>query len=539
MLHMLLHMPRVATTLIPTKGGGLTARKRIPEDAQADYERLYGVRWEARLRTEPGTPPLLARAKHREWLTEIEGRIANIRAERKGDGRSLTPKEARALAGLWYHWFTERHLRSVQSPTYWEDRREEIGETLRDELVLASASELDDIWERSPEIREDVRPMLADWGEVAQCFHKKRLVLDEPSRRLFLDHLYGDFAAALNLLIKRARGDYSADAYALQFPQFENSRDTGYGPWQLFELWVGAAKPAPATVDRWRGVFLQLETEFGGRSAGSITPEEAQEWADKLVTPERSATTVHDVWAVAARTVFAWSVDRKYTKQNPFKTVRVSVPRKKVSRAHKAFHVEEIKIILRASLAITDTTRASASARRWVPWLCAYTGARVAEITQLRGVDIREQDGVQVISITPEAGTVKTGQGRVVPLHEHLISQCFLTFVASRGNGPLFYNAVKGGPGVSAATNPRKARYVKTREHLAAWIRGLGINDTEVRPNHAWRHTFKQVAARNGIPDGMSDYLTGHAPATVARGYGAPTVNDMAEALKKFPRYEV
>ena len=92
---------------------------------------------------------------------------------------------------------------------------------------------------------------------------------------------------------------------------------------------------------------------------------------------------------------------------------------------------------------------------------------------------------------------------------------------------------------MSAATNPRKARYVKTREHLAAWIRGLGINDTEVRPNHAWRHTFKQVAARNGIPDGMSDYLTGHAPATVARGYGAPTVKDMAEALKKFPRYEV
>ena len=30
----------------------------------------------------------------------------------------------------------------------------------------------------------------------------------------------------------------------------------------------------------------------------------------------------------------------------------------------------------------------------------------------------------------------------------------------------------------------------------------------------------------------MSDYLTGHAPATVARGYGAPTISDMAEALK-------
>ena len=48
--------------------------------------------------------------------------------------------------------------------------------------------------------------MLADWGEVAQFLHSKRLVLDEPSRRLFLDYLYGDFAAALKLLIKRARG---------------------------------------------------------------------------------------------------------------------------------------------------------------------------------------------------------------------------------------------------------------------------------------------------------------------------------------------
>jgi integrase len=381
--------------------------------------------------------------------------------------------------------------------------------------------------------------MLADWGEVAQFLHSKRLVLDEPSRTLFLDHLYGDFAAALRLLIKRAQGDYSTDDYALRFPTFENSRDTGHGPWQLFELWVEAVKPAPTTVDRWRGVFLQLGTEFAGRSAGSITSEEAQEWADKLVNAERSAATVRAVWVVAARTVFAWAVKRKHTKQNPFKTVHVSVPRKKASRAHKAFHADEIRLILRAALAITDTATASGAARRWVPWLCAYTGARVGEITQLRGVDVGEQEGVKVITITPEAGTVKTGRGRVVPLHEHLIAQGFLAFVASRRNGPLFYNASKGEPRESVATNPRKPRYSRARERLAAWIRGLGIKDSEVRPNHGWRHTFKQIAARKEIPDGMSDYITGHSPATVAREYGAPTVPDMAAALKRFPRYEV
>jgi integrase len=535
-------MARVATKLTPTKGGGFTARKRIPEDVQADYLERYGVRWEARLSLDPGTPILLARAKHREWLSEIESRVANIRAEKKGEGRLLTPKDARALAGEWYRWFTERHLQRAQPAPHWEDLRERVGDVLRDEMLLFAEGpddEVDEIWERSPETREDVRPILADWGETAQFLRLKRLVLDEPSRNLFLDYLYGDFAAALNLLIKRARGDYSEDTYELRFPKFENARDTGHGPWQLFELWVGAVKPAPATVDRWRGVFLQLATEFTGRGAGSITPEEAQEWADTLVSAERSARTVHDVWVIAARTVFAWAVARKHTKQNPFKTVRVSVPRKKVSRAHKAFNADEVKIILRASLAIAETAKASAATRRWVPWLCAYTGARVGEITQLRSADVTEQEGVNVINITPEAGTVKTGRGRMVPLHEHLLSQGFLTFVASRHNGPLFYNAVKGEARVSAATNPVKARYVKARERLAAWIRGLGIKDSEVRPNHAWRHTFKQVAARNGIPDGMSDYLTGHAPATVARGYGAPTIGDMAAALKKFPRYEV
>ncbi len=284
---------------------------------------------------------------------------------------------------------------------------------------------------------------------------------------------------------------------------------------------------------------MQLATQLAGRSVGSITPEEAQEWTDTLVTTERSAGTVRDVWVVAARTVFAWAVKRKYTKQNPFKTVHVPVPRKKTSRPHKAFNTDEIKIILRAALAITDTATASGAARRWVPWLCAYTGARVGEIMQLRGLDVIEQDGVTVIAIRPEAGTVKTGMGRVVPLHEHLISQGFLTFVASRQNGPLFYNQSKAEPSGSAATNPRKPRTSRARERLAAWTRGLGISDKEVRPNHAWRHSFKQIAARKGIPDGMSDYITGHAPATVARGYGAPTVNDMAEALKIFPRYEV
>ena len=124
-----------------------------------------------------------------------------------------------------------------------------------------------------------------------------------------------------------------------------------------------------------------LKADSTGRTAGSLTTDEAQEWADKLINDGRTAATVRDTWVVAARTVWAWAITRKYIDRNPFKEVRVTVPRKQRHRPHKAFALGEMKIILSASLAVTGTTKPSEATRRWVPWLCAYTGARVGEIT--------------------------------------------------------------------------------------------------------------------------------------------------------------
>jgi hypothetical protein len=80
---------------------------------------------------------------------------------------------------------------------------------------------------------------------------------------------------------------------------------------------------------------------------------------------------------------------------------------------------------------------------------------------------------------------------------------------------------------------------VKAREHLATWVRELGVTDPEVKPNHAWRETFKQIGHRHEISERILDAIAGHAPITVGRGYDLPTLADMATALKKFPRYEI
>ena len=94
----------------------------------------------------------------------------------------------------------------------------------------------------------------------------------------------------------------------------------------------------------------------------------------------------------------------------------------------------------------------------------------MGELTQLRGIDIIEQDGIPAMKISPEAGTTKTGSARVVPLHEHLIAQGFLDFVKASGKGPLFYNDSAAGR-EDDPTNPKKPRSVKAREHVAAWVR--------------------------------------------------------------------
>ena len=65
---------------------------------------------------------------------------------------------------------------------------------------------------------------------------------------------------------------------------------------------------------------------------------------------------------------------------------------------------------------------------------------------------------------------MKMKKARTVPLHEHIIAQGFLDFVASRANGPLFYNGDSNGDADSDPTNPKRPRAVKTRERLAAWF---------------------------------------------------------------------
>jgi hypothetical protein len=100
----------------------------------------------------------------------------------------------------------------------------------------------------------------------------------------------------------------------------------------------------------------------------------ARKRLDKLLTEERSAFTVRNTWLRAANTVYAWAAKRKLLTTSPFANAAVDVPKRK-QRRPKWFYEHERTTILRAANAISDTSNPDDAARRWVPWLLAYTGA--------------------------------------------------------------------------------------------------------------------------------------------------------------------
>lgn len=531
--------------LNPSKSGGWIARKAIPEDARVEYKRLYGVRREAILKVPRGTSKAQAKALHGQWLSEVETRIERIRAVVAGEGQPLTIRDAQALSGRWYHFFLARHHDDPGSVEHWADRKEHLTERVW--YTHAPPEHLEDPhadrgwpWTRWLEVREAVRPEVAEMALAATFLASEGLALTAEAHRLFIDAVSERLFTAYAVLEKRAFGDYTRDAYPDTFPAYVDNRrgvTTGMDCWELFGAYVAARQPAAGTVSRWRAVIKHLQAAHPG-SAGDITEVHARAWKDTLVTPKRRPVTVDAVWLPAASTVFAWGVAQKHISANPFAGVKIDVPKSiQLREDGRAFKPAEAKVILRASAAITNMRDAFPRAQRWAMWLCAYSGARSGEITQLRGADVTEREGFYVMRLTPEAGSIKTSNARTVPLHEHLIEQGFIEFVRAQGDGPLFYNVRPAKTIEADPLNPTQPPSIKTRGRLGYWVRELGVSDPEVGPTHGWRHLFQQIADRAGIAEKISDRITGHKPASTGRKYGPATVEDMAAALNKFPRY--
>jgi integrase len=303
----------------------------------------------------------------------------------------------------------------------------------------------------------------------------------------------------------------------------------------LFDDYVAAKKAVgkgDGAAKRWAPVFKNLCTFLGHDDARRLKKQDLKDWRNEAIKT-RSAKTVSDVWLASVRTVMNWAVREDRIMTNVAQDVRQELQKKSVTR-ERGFTDTEAAIVLAAAWSYARPEKeheVTALAKKWVPWLSAFTGARVTELTQLRKQDIRQEGKHWVIRITPEAGTVKTGGYRDVPLHPQLVELGFPDLVMAAPGGPLFYRTASGNGTLSGA------RTVSGR--ISAWLGKLEIIPKGVSPNHGWRHRFKTVGRELGSSDRVLDAICGHVGKTAGDNYGDVTLNAKARVIESFPNYAI
>lgn len=311
---------------------------------------------------------------------------------------------------------------------------------------------------------------------------------------------------------------------------------------QLFRDYIATRQAIGKHKDggaNWESVIVTLIKFLGHNDARKITRRNLLDWRDALMRSGKSPKTVSDKHLAAVSAILRWAFENEHLPTNEAQTVRQEVPRKVQSR-EKGYTSAEAEQVLRASIShkpletSNPSNRESAhitAAKRWVPLLCAFTGARVTEITQLRKEDVREEGGRWILRITPDAGSVKTGQYRDVPLHRQVIACGFSDFVWTAEDGPLFHNSKTPGRYLAGARG--------TAGKLSQWLNELDLVPDGVQPSYGMRHRFKTQGLELGASVRVLDAIQGHPGKTASDGYGDVTIAAKLKVIDALPEFDL
>lgn len=501
-------------------------RRAVPDDLRA----IIGRREEKR---SLGTKdPATAKAAHATVAAEIEVKWQNLR---KGV-QAITNKQAHAIAGEFYRaliaaWADDPHSR--------HDENSETNSLLSREGLAAFA-----VLRPLEEQKAMATATAANDDDIYAFLSGRGIVVDSDGFERIRKAVGSALAQAHRTLARHAEGDYRTDPDVDRFPP-STAIEPPAPPTpaltakDLLDEYQSEAKTAPSTEKKWRGIFAALVKFVGHDDMRRVTEDDVLRWKNALLAGGASNRHVRNSHLACLKAVFNFAVDNKFVTVNPAATITVKATKKARTRP-KGFTAAEALLILRATLTPVPprTTPEYAAARRWVPWLCAYSGARVNELTQLRAVDISQVESggekIWIMRINPNAGSVKSGEYRDVALHPHLIEQGFLKYVETRKGRHLFYEPSRHRGGKDG--NPQ---YKKAAERLASWVRDIGVDDPSVQPNHGWRHRFVSVARDVKIDPEIRDLIVGHVPRTVGEEYGDLWHHVQSREIARLPRYAI
>lgn len=528
--------------------GIYVARIWVPTDLQTTLGKKEIVR---SLRTRD---PVEAKRLYKQVTAEFETEFEHHRTarefvapadEHRPEPRSISEREAHAMAGAFYRSLIEQHQDNPGSPDQWERRLLAIQRCIPEAeripgCIVPFAS--DNQWA----FHHSKNAFHALNREVRAFLDERSDNLDGPSFMKLCAKVALAKRDAFEQLVRNAKGDFDDDPKAKRFPDIAiadrpNPRAFGIACEDLIELWRTVPGYSAKTFKSWSGKLRMLMAFANRTDVAELTKLDVERWRDHRIMNERIApNTVSSGDLAGVRGVLGWAATSTLVpaiSTNVAEGVRQKRA-KRVRTGPKGFTLEEANLILRNTLepVTAQLPPTSKALRRWVPWLCAYSGARVGEIGQLHSSRVFQDitpdgEAIWCMRLTPEDGTIKTGESRIVPIHPHVLEQGFLEYVEERKGLPLFYN-----PKRARGSEKGNRQADKVGERIAKWVRDLGIV-RDVQPNHGWRHRFETFYRRPEVRQDIVDSITGHAPATTSGDYGDYLTKVKFDLICEIPHY--
>jgi integrase len=382
------------------------------------------------------------------------------------------------------------------------------------------------------------RDMEARFGPLADgILASKTIVTTNQSRLQLIRQIALALDEAMVVNWAKAEGDYSDNGGSSKYPAFEVQKaapaSTEPASSTTFtdiidrrekEQAAGKdAKPLPAaTLRKFR---LQVGRFVSFRRSGevaTVTPEEIEAWKQSMLSAAEISNRTIGQHIQNLGTVIEWarakSLGNLFPASNPASIIERPQYREAPSDLH-AFTRAEAKTILKAARSEV------LSERRWVPWLCAFSGARVNEIAQLTPDSFFQVEGFWFYRITTLGGkSLKNRHSeRRVPVHPALLDEGLIQFVQA---------STKGG---DVRLFPRR-----TQGNIAAWVNDdLKLKRDHLQPNHGWRHLFQDKAEGSGMEDSAVSYITGRTRGKSGEKYGKSEelLPGLARAMASIPPY--
>jgi integrase len=358
------------------------------------------------------------------------------------------------------------------------------------------------------------------------------VIVEERYRPRLLQHVAEAMSDMARVNLSKARGDYSDSGESKKYPTFEKATPVNESGREITfksvidtevrrrSLGVNAVPIRDQTERKFRTATEEFAMFRKSDDITTVTAEEADAWLEHMLAKGELSNNTIGQRIQNVRTVIGWartrSLNKLFPNGNPLEPVTLPSYQTVASDA-RTFTLSEAKQVLKAA------RKETAPELRWLPWMCAYSGARIKELAQLTRHDFFQVGNEWFFRITTAGGkTLKTRTSeRRVPIHPDLIKEGLIDFVTSlTSDGRIF--------------PPR------TQPNISEWLReDVGIKRTELAPNHGWRHLFEDMCMVGGVIDAARNYITGRATGQSGEGYGKSEamLPGLANEMRKIPSY--